>query len=162
MATIKSRNKKPASKWYICGGYVLDHLFGVSTAPDIDCCYFGLTERPEDSAVITFAKNLGMQAGPPNVQPIRVKDYYPEAGGFPSLNIDFLQLDMDGKVYEVDPKTEERKPYSFPGQIDLKIVDPAALTKQIAQKALGKLKRYPKLKCDVATRAALEAAAKKQ
>jgi len=90
---------------------------------------------------------------------VRVNDHYPQAGGEPSLSIDFLQLDMDGSVYEIDPNTRERRVYRPQAKIQLRIVFPNNLKPDYARKALRKLDEYPCLEADLQTRQALEKAA---
>jgi hypothetical protein len=159
MALIRRKGSaKTPSRWYICGSYILDHLCRKHHAQDIDVCYLREGENPGTEPICQLARKLRLRIHPPNPQFVRVDDFYPQAGGPPSLSIDFLQLDMDGFVYVVDPDTGQRSCYEPAVQIELKIVFPKNLTAEIARKALRKLGEYDCLVADHKTRQKLKAA----
>jgi hypothetical protein len=123
MARIISRNLKPSAEWYICGSYVLDVLFGVRVAKDIDVCWLSDREMPSYDDVCAWIDANDLHRCPPNPDFTRVQQLiYPEAGGFASLNIDYWRLERDGHVYAVDPETGEKVPLEAGNTPQLDIV----------------------------------------
>ena len=143
--SIVSKNAKPEPQWYICGSYVLDVLFGVRTAKDIDVCYLGTSRTPTQDEIFAWIAKHGFHRTPLNPQFIRVPQLEsPDAGGEPILNIDYWRLENDGKVYAVDPKTKAKTELTAAIAPKLEILA-HPVPQERAQKALDRMASIAKL-----------------
>lgn len=143
MAVQRIGDNRPEPRWYICGSYVLDILFGKKKAKDIDVCWLSSCKQPVEQDIIDWIDEHGFHRTKYNPQFVMVKQLNtPEAGGNPTLNIDYWRLEMDGKIYDISEgkKVGISKESVKPMQI---INHP--VPSEIAEKALRKMELFPEL-----------------
>ena len=145
MAQVKPKHHKPPAEWYICGGYVLDVLFSVRVAKDIDVCWLSTCMQPTNDEVLAWIDSQRLHRTPCNPAPTRVQQLdYPEAGGFPSLNIHCWRLERNGQVCAVDPETSEKSPLTADNAPQVQIIR-RPVPADRAKKALEKMAAIPQL-----------------
>jgi len=134
---------RPEPQWYICGSYVLDILFGKQEAKDIDVCWLSSCKQPLNKEIFDWLDEHGFHRAKCDPDPVRVKRFdTPEAGGFPTLNIDYWRLEMDGKIYDIygGKRVELSKENIEP----MRIIN-SPVPSDIAEKAIEKMKLFPEL-----------------
>ena len=100
---------RPEPQWYVCGSYVLDRLFDVRVATDIDVCYLSTCRAPTHDEILAWINNHGFHKTSYNPQFIRVKQLdQPDAGDEPVFNIDYWRLESDGTICAVSPVTSAK------------------------------------------------------
>lgn len=137
------------TRWMIHGSYVLDVLFGVSKAHDLDVGFDPGFRRPTESEIAQSLSDLSLPTPPRTFQFARCHDFsVPEAGGLPCFNIDFWQIHMDGMLYVAVPQSHSHHLLADSEPHDLRVVVPGNLTAARAVDGLEKMERYPVLRSD--------------
>lgn len=148
-ASIRRIGAPTETRWIIYGSYVLDVVFGVSHARDLDVGFDPQLRRPTECEICQRLAELSLPVPPSTIQITRCHDFsVPEAGGFPSLNIDFWQIHMDGNVYVAEPNTRSHHLLAETDPHTLEVVDAGHLTAERAADACEKMQRYPALYTD--------------
>jgi hypothetical protein len=142
---VVQKFQKPEPKWHIGGSYVLDVLFGVNIANDIDVCCLSSCREPTYAEIRKWFPDHNLSDRGLPIQIIHVKQLeLPEAGGYPTLNIDFWRLEMDGKLYQVDSATGVMTELKLSSAGPLQIVK-RPVPRDIAENALRKMNAIPQL-----------------
>ncbi len=137
------------TEWIVYGSYVLDVVFGLTQARDLDVGFNPQLRQPTECEICQHLTSLSLPTPPSTIQRTRCHDFsVPEGGGFPCFNIDFWQLHMDGNVYVAEPHTHSHHMLDDNVPHTLVVSDPEHLTADRVTHALEKMQRYPDLYTD--------------
>jgi len=136
-------NRYPA--WYVKGSYLLDVLFHVNFATEIDIFWLSALGEPTEEEVRRWLKAHNFHAVQ-SIDRTRVKDFLSsDGGGEPQFNIDFWQIHMDGNLYVGEPHNALFRVLSATAIIPLQAVGGHSIDPIVAEKALRKMRNYPAL-----------------
>ncbi len=142
---IKRVNSYKYPVWYIKGSYVLDILYKVKKARDIDVFWLSSHGKPEQNDIKNWLKAHNFHHDL-SIQFSYVDDFIKSnGGGPPKINLDYLQLHMDGKVYLANPDEKIFRRISAKEKIKIKIIDKDNISPEKARKIINKMEQYPEI-----------------